>query len=47
MKHPRVVCEAVVMPWIDLEGAVNVRDPGGLPAGDGRQTLGGRLLGPL
>jgi protein-tyrosine phosphatase len=32
------------MPWIDLEGAVNVRDLGGLPAGDGRQTVAGRLL---
>jgi protein-tyrosine phosphatase len=32
------------MPWIDLEGAVNVRDLGGLPTEDGRQTLGGRLL---
>ena len=32
------------MPWIDLEGAVNVRDLGGLPGEDGRQTLSGRLL---
>jgi protein-tyrosine phosphatase len=32
------------MPWIDLEGAVNVRDLGGLPTGDGRETVGGRLL---
>jgi protein-tyrosine phosphatase len=32
------------MPWIDLEGAVNARDLGGLPGEDGRQTLGGRLL---
>jgi protein-tyrosine phosphatase len=32
------------MPWIDLEGAVNARDLGGLPGKDGRQTLGGRLL---
>ncbi len=32
------------MPWIDLEGAVNARDLGGLPAEDGRRTLGGRLL---
>jgi protein-tyrosine phosphatase len=32
------------MPWIDLEGAVNVRDLGGLPGEDGRQTVGGRLL---
>ena len=32
------------MPWIDLEGAVNARDLGGLPGQDGRQTLTGRLL---
>jgi protein tyrosine/serine phosphatase len=32
------------MPWIELEGAVNVRDVGGLPAGDGGQTVPGRLL---
>ena len=32
------------MPWIDLEGAVNVRDLGGLPSVDGRQTVEGRLL---
>jgi protein-tyrosine phosphatase len=32
------------MPWIDLEGAVNVRDLGGLPASGGRVTLGDRLL---
>jgi protein-tyrosine phosphatase len=32
------------MPWIDLEGAVNARDLGGLPGEDGRGTLGGRLL---
>jgi protein tyrosine/serine phosphatase len=32
------------MPWIDLEGAVNVRDVGGLPAGDGGETVAGRLL---
>jgi protein-tyrosine phosphatase len=32
------------MPWIDLEGAVNVRDLGGLPAEGGRQTVAGRLL---
>jgi protein-tyrosine phosphatase len=38
------VCEAVVMPWIDLEGAVNARDLGGLPGENGHQTLGGRLL---
>ena len=27
------------MPWIDLEGAVNVRDVGGLPAGDGLAAI--------
>jgi protein-tyrosine phosphatase len=32
------------MPWIELEGAVNVRDLGGLPTEDGRDTVGGRLL---
>jgi len=32
------------MPWIELEGAVNVRDLGGLPTADGRETVGGRLL---
>ena len=32
------------MPWIDLEGAVNARDLGGLPGEDGGQTVGGRLL---
>ena len=32
------------MPWIDLDGAVNVRDLGGLPTEDGRETVGGRLL---
>jgi protein-tyrosine phosphatase len=32
------------MPWIDLEGAVNVRDLGGLPTEDGGDTISGRLL---
>ena len=32
------------MPWIELEGAVNVRDLGDLPTGDGGQTARGRLL---
>ena len=32
------------MVWIDLEGAVNVRDVGGLPTQDGGQTVYGRLL---
>src|SRR5580692_11511369 len=30
--------------WLELDGAVNVRDLGGLPAGDGRQVVPGRLL---
>ena len=32
------------MVWVELEGAVNVRDLGGLPAEDGGQTVGARLL---
>lgn len=32
------------MSWIDLEGAVNVRDVGGLPTVDGRVTRSGVLL---
>ena len=32
------------MPWIELDGAVNVRDLGGLATGNGGQTAGGRLL---
>jgi len=32
------------MPWIELDGAVNVRDVGGLPTMDGGKTAGGRLL---
>jgi protein-tyrosine phosphatase len=32
------------MPWINLDGAVNVRDLGGLPTADGGKTAGGRLL---
>jgi protein-tyrosine phosphatase len=32
------------MPWIELEGAVNVRDLGGLPASDDRKTAGSALL---
>jgi protein tyrosine/serine phosphatase len=32
------------MAWIDLEGAVNVRDLGGLPTADGGSTMAGRLL---
>ncbi|GAA4154674.1 tyrosine-protein phosphatase [Actinomadura keratinilytica] len=30
--------------WIELDGAVNVRDLGGLPTLDGRQTRRGRVL---
>jgi protein-tyrosine phosphatase len=32
------------MAWIELEGAVNVRDLGGLPAADGSETIPGRLV---
>lgn len=32
------------MAWIELDGAVNVRDVGGLPTEDGRQVMPGRLL---
>jgi protein-tyrosine phosphatase len=32
------------MAWIDLQGAVNVRDVGGLPTTDGGTTLPGQLL---
>lgn len=32
------------MPWINLDGAVNVRDVGGLPTVDGGVTAGRRLL---
>ena len=32
------------MPWIDLDGAVNVRDLGALPTDAGGQTVTGRLL---
>ncbi|HEX3711187.1 MAG TPA: tyrosine-protein phosphatase [Trebonia sp.] len=32
------------MAWIDLDGAVNVRDLGGLPTSDGSTTVSGRLL---
>jgi protein-tyrosine phosphatase len=32
------------MVWIELEGAVNVRDVGGLPTVDGGETLYGRVL---
>ncbi|MQA63240.1 MAG: protein-tyrosine-phosphatase [Actinophytocola sp.] len=32
------------MRWINLQGAVNVRDLGGLPTADGRRTAEGKLL---
>lgn len=32
------------MAWVELEGAVNVRDLGGLPTADGGTTAPGRLL---
>ena len=32
------------MAWIDLDGAVNVRDLGALPTSDGQSTVAGRLL---
>jgi protein tyrosine/serine phosphatase len=32
------------MAWINLDGAVNVRDLGGLPLGDGGTTAAGQLL---
>ncbi len=32
------------MPWIDLEGAANARDVGGLPTEDGGKIVTGRLL---
>lgn len=38
------VCDRGVMTWIELDGAVNVRDLGGLPTRDGRETARARLL---
>ena len=32
------------MPWIELDGAANVRDLGGLATQDGGETVAGRLL---
>src|SRR5947209_624461 len=43
-KPLRHVCEGVVMAWIELEGAVNVRDLGDLPTEDGQKTARGSLL---
>lgn len=33
-----------VVAWIELEGAVNVRELGGMPTTDGRRTASGKLL---
>src|SRR5580704_3196935 len=41
--HGRV-CDGVVMAWIELDGAVNVRDLGELPTEDGQKTARARLL---
>src|ERR1700744_5056925 len=37
-------CDRVGMPWIELDGAVNVRDLGDLPTGDGGKTARSQLL---
>jgi len=42
--HRRRSCENTHVAWIDLDGAVNVRDVGGLPTTDGGETVPGRLL---
>ena len=41
---PGRVCDGVVMAWIELDGAVNVRDLGDMPTEDGQKTARGRLL---
>jgi protein-tyrosine phosphatase len=38
------LCEDGQVRWIELEGAVNVRDVGGLPTVDGRRTAERRVL---
>jgi len=38
------VCDGVAMAWIELDGAVNVRDLGDLPTEDGQKTARARLL---
>jgi protein-tyrosine phosphatase len=43
-RRPARICEGVVMAWIELEGAVNVRDLGDLPTEDGQKTVRARLL---
>ena len=41
---PGRVCDGVVMAWIELDGAVNVRDLGDMPTEDGQKTARGSLL---
>jgi protein-tyrosine phosphatase len=41
---PGRICEGGAMAWIELEGAVNVRDLGDLPTEDGQKTARARLL---
>src|SRR5436190_1252657 len=41
---PGRVCDGVVMAWIELDGAVNVRDLGDLPTEDGHKTARASLL---
>ena len=38
------VCDGVVMAWIELDGAVNVRDLGDMPTEDGQKTARASLL---
>src|SRR5689334_16417619 len=38
------VCDGVVMAWIELDGAVNVRDLGDMPTEDGHKTARASLL---
>ena len=38
------VCHGVVMAWVELDGAVNVRDLGDMPTEDGQKTARGSLL---
>ncbi|MGH3123826.1 MAG: tyrosine-protein phosphatase, partial [Streptosporangiaceae bacterium] len=41
---PGRVCDGVVMAWIELDGAVNVRDLGDMPTEDGQKTARASLL---
>jgi len=41
---PGRVCDGVVMAWIELDGAVNVRDLGDMPTEDGHKTAIASLL---